>query len=193
MTDSYYLNATHMLRTHTSAHEVESFRRGLERFLLTADVYRRDEIDRSHYPVFHQMEGAFIVEGKEGIARLQAENVEMARHLADANIVITDPTVEVTESNPIQDEHDPADAKVISEHLKNSLNSLVLKLFGGLRKDGNDEPLQVRWIEATFPWTSPSYEVEVMYDGKWLEILGCGVVRQDTLNRSGALLRSGRS
>ena len=139
MTDSYYLNATHMLRTHTSAHEVESFRRGLERFLLTADVYRRDEIDRSHYPVFHQMEGAFIVEGKEGIARLQAENVEMARHLADANIVITDPTVEVTESNPIQDEHDPADAKVISEHLKNSLNSLVLKLFGGLRKDGNED------------------------------------------------------
>lgn len=185
LTDSYYLNATHMLRTHTSAHEVETFRRGVERFLLTADVYRRDEIDRSHYPVFHQMEGAYIVSGKPGIARMREENVEMARHLASANIVITDPTVEVTPENPIQDEHDPEDAKVISEHLKNSLNSLVLRLFGGLRKEGNDEPLQVRWIEATFPWTSPSYEVEVRYDGKWLEILGCGVVRQDTLNRSG--------
>lgn len=191
LTDSYYLNATHMLRTHTSAHEVETFRRGVERFLLTADVYRRDEIDRSHYPVFHQMEGAYIVSGKPGIARMREENVEMARHLASANIVITDPTVEVTPENPIQDEHDPEDAKVISEHLKNSLNSLVLRLFGGLRKEGNDEPLQVRWIEATFPWTSPSYEVEVRYDGKWLEILGCGVVRQDTLNRSGAYSRSG--
>ncbi|KAL8280870.1 hypothetical protein RQP46_006874 [Phenoliferia psychrophenolica] len=185
LTDSYYLNATHMLRTHTSAHEVESFRRGLERFLLTADVYRRDEIDRSHYPVFHQMEGANIVKGAEGIARLRAENVVMARDLAKANIVISDPTVEVTTTNPIQDEHDPEDARVISEHLKNSLNSLVLRLFGGLRKEGSDEPLQVRWIEATFPWTCPSYEVEVLYDGKWLEILGCGVVRQDTLNRSG--------
>jgi hypothetical protein len=28
------------------------------------------------------------------------------------------------------------------------------------------EPLQVRWIEATFPWTAPSYEVEVLFNGK---------------------------
>ncbi len=27
-------------------------------YLISADVYRRDEVDRSHYPVFHQMEGA---------------------------------------------------------------------------------------------------------------------------------------
>ena len=26
-------------------------------FLVVGDVYRRDEIDASHYPVFHQMEG----------------------------------------------------------------------------------------------------------------------------------------
>ena len=26
-------------------------------FLVVGDVYRRDEIDSSHYPVFHQMEG----------------------------------------------------------------------------------------------------------------------------------------
>jgi phenylalanyl-tRNA synthetase alpha chain len=30
---------------------------GVEHFLVTGDVYRRDEIDRTHYPVFHQMEG----------------------------------------------------------------------------------------------------------------------------------------
>ena len=26
----------------------------------TGDVYRRDSIDQSHYPVFHQMEGAAL-------------------------------------------------------------------------------------------------------------------------------------
>jgi phenylalanyl-tRNA synthetase alpha chain len=185
LTDSYYLNETTMLRTHTSAHEVEMFRKGLDRFLLTADVYRRDEIDRSHYPVFHQMEGCNVVSGVDGLARLERENVEMRRTLDSANIVITDPTRDITVTNPIQAEHGEDEARIISEHLKNSLNSLVLRLFGGLRKEGDQEPLQVRWIEATFPWTAPSYEVEVLYDGKWLEILGCGVVRQDTLNRSG--------
>lgn len=187
-TDSYYLNETHMLRTHTSAHEVESFRKGLDKFLLTADVYRRDEIDASHYPVFHQMEGCNIFEkdGGRGIQRLEKENEVMRLELAKANIVIEDPTVKVSLQNPIQVEHSDEEARVMAEHLKHSLNGLVLKLFGGLRKGGSEEPLQVRWIEATFPWTAPSFEVEVLYEGKWLEILGCGVVRQDTLNRSGA-------
>ncbi|GAA5826378.1 hypothetical protein JCM11251_002339 [Rhodosporidiobolus azoricus] len=184
LTDSYYLNKQHMLRTHTSAHEVESFRQGLDQFLLTADVYRRDEIDRSHYPVFHQMEGCNVVDPSTGgIERLKEENEIMRSQLQAANIVIEDPTSEVTSTNPYQEEHDPETARIIAEHLKNSLNGMVLKLFGG--RSGGDEPLRVRWIEATFPWTAPSYEVEVMFNGKWLEILGCGVVRQAALERSG--------
>ncbi|KAJ2696341.1 phenylalanyl-tRNA synthetase alpha subunit, mitochondrial, partial [Coemansia spiralis] len=74
--DTYYLNRDTLLRTHTSAHQLQLLaagrerNRGLldqarngaaapgnERFLVAADVYRRDEIDASHYPVFHQMEG----------------------------------------------------------------------------------------------------------------------------------------
>ena len=53
----------YMLRTHTSAHEVEVFSRGETRRLLTADVYRRDKIDGSIYPVFHQMEGVRVFVG----------------------------------------------------------------------------------------------------------------------------------
>lgn len=189
LTDSYYLNEQTMLRTHTSAHEVELFHAGVEQFLLTADVYRRDEIDSSHYPVFHQMEGANVTTRGEGLARLEAENTEMRQRLDSANIIITDPTRETTSTNPIQSaHHTEEEARIISDHLKNSLNTLVLRLFGGLRKEGDEEPLQVRWIEATFPWTAPSYEVEVLYEGKWLEILGCGVVKQEALTRSGALL-----
>lgn len=57
-------------------------------------------------------------------------------------------------------------------------------LFAGAASASEAEPLRVRWIEAEFPFTSPSYEVEVFFRGKWLEILGCGVVLQSTLDRA---------
>lgn len=54
-----------MLRAHTSAHQRELVRAGLDAFLLAGDVYRRDEIDASHYPVFHQMEGVRLFSDRE--------------------------------------------------------------------------------------------------------------------------------
>lgn len=54
-----------MLRAHTSAHQRELVRSGLDAFLLAGDVYRRDEIDASHYPVFHQMEGVRLFSDHE--------------------------------------------------------------------------------------------------------------------------------
>ncbi len=36
------------------AHQTELLRQGSTKFLCTGDVYRRDEIDASHYPAFHQ-------------------------------------------------------------------------------------------------------------------------------------------
>ena len=184
-TDTYYLNAAHVLRTHTSAHEVETFSRGSDAWLLTADVYRRDEIDSSHYPVFHQMEGANVVT-EQGVELLASENKEMERLLQDSNIVISDPTREETSTNSYQLVHDKVHARVIADHLKNSLNTMVLSLFarGGV-VSRNTDPLQVRWVEAYFPWTQPSFEMEVLYRGEWLELLGSGVMSQDTLRRSG--------
>lgn len=43
------------MRAHTSAHQCQFLRRGEGAFLCSGDVYRRDEIDSSHYPVFHQV------------------------------------------------------------------------------------------------------------------------------------------
>jgi len=62
---------------------------------------------------------------------------------------------------------------------------LMYKLFAGVAGTSKGDPLRVRWIEAYFPFTGPSYEVEVFFRGKWLEILGCGVVLQSTLDRAG--------
>lgn len=38
--DSYYLNSEFMLRAHTSAHQVELIKMGLDNFLVIGDVYR---------------------------------------------------------------------------------------------------------------------------------------------------------
>ncbi|CAK0834270.1 unnamed protein product, partial [Prorocentrum cordatum] len=56
--DTYYVNKDTVLRTHTSAHQCKHMAEFPEvtSFLCAGDVYRRDEIDASHYPVFHQCE-----------------------------------------------------------------------------------------------------------------------------------------
>jgi len=186
VTESYYLNREHMLRTHTSAHEVEMFRKGEDKWLFTADVYRRDEIDASHYPVFHQVEGARIFDANaNGMKEVEADNERLSQLLSKANIVIED-IPHVSPTNPVQPRHDPQFSELVAKNLKLSLNNLLLTVFGKAVGRQDSEPLRVRWIEAYFPFTSPSFEVEVFFNGKWLEILGSGVIRQATLDTAGA-------
>lgn len=192
LSDSYYLNRSTMLRTHTSAHECDVFRNNTDRWILTADVYRRDEIDSSHYPVFHQMEGACVWDDtsnnvEEAIGR-ELEVLEKA--LAHTNVVTEDETVNNNPNNPYQLTQRPQVSGLIVKHLKMTLNLLVYNLFKHVQ-NVDAEPLKVRWIEAYFPWTGPSYELEVLWDGKWLELLGCGVMQQRTLDRAGMGHKSG--
>lgn len=180
-----------MLRTHTSAHEVETFARGNEKWLLAADVYRRDEIDRTHYPVFHQMESAYVLPRDQIADVMGKENenlaAELGKALARGKIEIEDLTLAGTESNPWQKSHDRELALVVDRSLKLHLNLLVLNLFGAaqeFRGLDKSETLKIRWLEDAFPFTSPSYQMEVFFDGKWLEIFGCGVVQQKTLDQA---------
>ncbi len=65
LNDTYYLDDEHVLRSHTSAHQKQLLKQGHKQFLATGDVYRKDTIDRTHYPVFHQMEGVKILQNGE--------------------------------------------------------------------------------------------------------------------------------
>eukprot|EP00934_Nitzschia_sp_Nitz4_P002178 Nitzschia sp. Nitz4//scaffold152_size53828//50016//51239//NITZ4_006754-RA/size53828-processed-gene-0.90-mRNA-1//-1//CDS//3329537238//2178//frame0 len=138
--DTYYLdNGVTCLRTHTSAHQVELLQAGYTQFLCTGDVYRRDDIDRSHYPIFHQMEG-----------------VKVFTEEANAGKILTDEEV-------LQD-------------LQHTLEGLARHLFG---------PVECPWVDEYFPFTHPSAELEIKYNGDWMEVLGCGVVQPKILQEGG--------
>lgn len=194
--DTYYINSSTLLRTHTSAHEAAIFKANESNgYLISADVYRRDEVDRSHYPVFHQMEGARIwdraqVPNGDIAAAVWADVEALPKH----NIKVEDPNPPYhPERNPLQTaHHSPAEAEAVAAHLKRSLELMVVEIFtrakaAAARGDPNykDEPLRVRWVEAYFPFTSPSWELEVYYAGDWLEVLGCGVTQQSMYINAG--------
>ncbi|KKY34586.1 putative phenylalanyl-trna synthetase [Diaporthe ampelina] len=194
--DTYYVNESTLLRTHTSAHEAAIFKANeSDGYLISADVYRRDEVDRSHYPVFHQMEGARLWDrskapGADVAAAVWADVDKLPKH----SIKVEDPNPPFhAERNPLQAEHhSPEEAEAIAAHLKRSLELMVVEIFTRAKRaaaaadpDYKDEPLRVRWVEAYFPFTSPSWELEVYYAGDWLEVLGCGVTQQSMYINAG--------
>lgn len=140
--DTYYLNENTVLRTHTSAHQTHFISSGIKAFLCTGDVYRRDEIDSSHYPIFHQMEGVRIFDDKDFPKGISIKDSK----------------------------------KIIEDDLKNILTGLAKHLFGDV---------EMRWRNDYFPFTEPSFELEIYFNGDWLEVLGCGVIHDDVMNNSG--------
>jgi phenylalanyl-tRNA synthetase alpha chain len=161
--DTYYVtrdggrevssSADTLLRTHTSAHQSTLMREGNERFLCTGDVYRRDEIDASHFPVFHQMEGV---------------------KLFDPELVGGAMTKEEWLASP--------GCQLVADDLKKTLEGLVDELFG---------PVEKQWRDDYFPFTEPSFELDIYYNGDWMEVLGCGVIHSGVLENVGKSDRHG--
>ncbi|CAI8010291.1 Phenylalanine--tRNA ligase, mitochondrial [Geodia barretti] len=74
--------------------------------------------------------------------------------------------------------HTMDSVKLTELSLKQTLTELVGELFG--------PETQMRWTPDYFPFTHPSYQLEVEYGGEWLEVLGSGVMQQAILDGSGA-------
>ncbi|CAJ0991682.1 phenylalanine--tRNA ligase subunit alpha [Pantoea sp. Nvir] len=125
--DTFWFNATSLLRTQTSGVQIRTMKNQQPpiRIIAPGRVYRND-CDRTHTPMFHQMEGLIV----------------------DKNISFT--------------------------NLKGTMYDFLRKFF--------EEDLQIRFRPSYFPFTEPSAEVDVMdQNGKWLEILGCGMVHPNVL------------
>lgn len=70
------------------------------------------------------------------------------------------------------------DTKVSFTELKGILHDFLHNFF--------EEDLQIRFRPSFFPFTEPSAEVDVMgKNGKWLEVLGCGMVHPNVLRSVG--------
>lgn len=142
-TDTYFVDDNHILRPHTTVMWYYYFGLPLIKERVKANkgfgafsygkVYRKDEIDRNHMNIFHQVDGLYMM---------------------------------------------PRDEKVITEDdLKEALVTVARSVFG--------EDVNYRFNEDSFPYTDPSLEMEVEVDGRWIEVLGGGLVRANVMEKLG--------
>jgi len=61
----------------------------------------------------------------------------------------------------------------VVKDLKLTIEAMVDEIFGKVQK---------RWVDAYFPFTDPSFELEIYYKDIWMEMLGSGVIRTNILN-----------
>ena len=121
MQDTFYLKDNLLLRTHTSPVQIRHLETHAPpvRIVAPGRVYRRDAVDATHSPVFHQVEVLAI------------------------------------------------DESLDFSHLRGTVMAFLKAFFGDL---------PVRFRASYFPFTEPSAEVDVQWRGRWLEVMGCGMV-----------------
>ena len=62
-------------------------------------------------------------------------------------------------------------------HLKGTIKEFLRQMFG--------KELPLKFRASYFPFTEPSAEVDVQWKGKWLEVMGCGMVDPNVLKAVG--------
>ena len=125
MQDTFFIEPAEsgvVLRTHTSPVQIRTM---LENeppiyVICPGRTFRADELDATHSPVFHQVEGLVVDKG-----------ITMA-------------------------------------HLKGTLDNFARHMFG--------PDVTTRLRPSFFPFTEPSAEVDVFFNGRWIEWGGCGMV-----------------
>lgn len=116
--DCYYVNQNIVLRSHTTAHQSELISMGLNNFIVVGDVYRRDEIDSTHYPVFHQVD----------VVRLcTTEEIFQNVNHSDGLRIFEHRGIETDEKQAC---HTLESVKLMEYELKNTLMGLAQMFFG---------------------------------------------------------------
>ena len=134
MQDTFFIEPVEsgiVLRTHTSPVQIRTM---LDKeppiyVICPGRTFRADELDATHSPVFHQVEGLVIDKG-----------ITMA-------------------------------------HLKGTLDNFARHMFGS--------DVTTRLRPSFFPFTEPSAEVDIFFNGRWIEWGGCGMVNPRVLATCG--------
>lgn len=139
--DTYYVDDANILRTHTTVMWYYYFLQGEVRAKIAANqplgvlsygkVYRKDEIDRNHMNIFHQVDGLYL--------------------------------------------HPTSERTITQDDLKEVLANVVKAAFG--------DDIRYRFNDDNFPYTHASLEMEVDKNGKWVEVLGAGLVQPGVLEK----------
>jgi phenylalanyl-tRNA synthetase alpha chain len=124
-----------------------------------------------------QMHDTFYVEGKKNVLRTHTSPVQIRSMLE------TKPPIAFTSAGKVYRKDDDAthlpmfhqvegicvDKNITFANLKDLIHKILHDLFGN--------NVEIRFRPSYFPFTEPSAEVDILSDsGKWLEILGCGIV-----------------
>jgi phenylalanyl-tRNA synthetase alpha chain len=124
-----------------------------------------------------QMHDTFYIENKSHVLRTHTSPVQI-RSMLKSN-----PPLAFTSAGKVYRKDDDAthlpmfhqvegiyvDTDVTFANLKDLIHQILHNLFG---KD-----VKIRFRPSYFPFTEPSAEVDILSEnGKWLEILGCGIV-----------------
>jgi len=124
-----------------------------------------------------QMHDTFYAEDKKNVLRTHTSPVQIRSMLESK------PPIAFTSAGKVYRKDEDAthlpmfhqvegiyvDENVTFANLKDLIHQILHELFGN--------NVQIRFRPSYFPFTEPSAEVDILSEsGKWLEILGCGVV-----------------
>lgn len=150
---------------------------GLDNYLIVGDVYRRDEIDATHFPVFHQIDAVRTLHKDKLFKNNYGLEIFETSYKVNPTSFLPTQAGQKCIDQTKQPCHTMEAVKLMEHEIKTVLVGLAQHLFG---KD-----VEYRWVDSYFPFTRPSWELEVYWNGKWLELLGSGIMRNEILEKSG--------
>lgn len=166
--DTFYITEDILLRTQTSAHQNENLKTS-DAFCVFADVYRRDQIDATHYPAFHQLEAVRLYHYDQVREYLKKKGAAGPAQRFATDVV---QNKDYRYNPAISRDEEIALLAAVYEDIQQTHEALVRYILG-------KPEMQVKWVPGYFPFTEPSFELEAFFGERWVEMLGCG-----NMNRS---------
>lgn len=149
---------------------------------LETEKYNFDMLNIKESHPARQMHDTFYLNNKENVLRTHTSPVQIRAMLKNK------PPLAFISGGKVYRKDDDAthlpmfhqiegiyvDEEVTFSHLKDLIYKIINSLFG--------EEVELRFRPSYFPFTEPSAEVDILSEeGKWLEILGCGIVNPEVL------------